>query len=75
MNAVKAISNIDNGYAADLEKLKQNAVANYDRHYISLLEFLDQIRTYQSAMQDLINTKNQLYNAIIQLEFTTTKKL
>jgi cobalt-zinc-cadmium efflux system outer membrane protein len=75
MNAIKAISNIDNGYAADLEKLKQNAVANYDRHYISLLEFLDQIRTYQSAMQDLINTKNQLYNAIIQLEFTTTKKL
>ncbi len=66
---------IDNTYISNLEGLQSNALMNYNRHYISLLEFLDQIRTYISARRGVIETQYGYFNAINYLNFTSGQRL
>jgi cobalt-zinc-cadmium efflux system outer membrane protein len=53
----------DKNYASDLDQLEKSAIDNYGKKLISLLDFLDQMRTYTSAKSDLIDLKTNYFNA------------
>jgi cobalt-zinc-cadmium efflux system outer membrane protein len=63
------LDNVDPNYSSDLESLIQSALKNYNKRYISLLEFLDQLRTYTSAKTSLIDLNSDYYNAIQNLNY------
>lgn len=63
------LNDLDPNYAKELENLIQNAVNNYNKRYISLLEFLDQLRTYTSARLSLIDLNTDYFNAIQNLNY------
>jgi len=64
-----AFESLDKGYEADLEELATNAVNNYNKKLISLLEFLDQIRSYTSAKAAFIEMNANYFNAIQNLNY------
>jgi len=59
----------DKNYAPDLDQLEANAVNNYERKLISLLDFLDQMRTYTSAKSDVIDLNTNYFNARQNLNY------
>ncbi len=59
----------DKNYASDLDQLETNAVNNYEKKLISLLDFLDQMRTYTSAKSDVIDLKTNYFNARQNLNY------
>ncbi len=64
-------SQIDSHYESDLNEMMDNAIANYDKRYINLLDLLSQISTYIDGKTNLINMKVQYFNAIHALNYTT----
>lgn len=64
-------SQIDAHYESDLDDMMNNAIINYDKRYISLLDLLSQISTYIDGKTNLINMKVQYFNAIHSLNYTT----
>ena len=59
----------DKSYAGDLDQLEKSAVDNYGKKLISLLDFLDQMRTYTSAKSDLIDLNTNYFNARQNLNY------
>lgn len=62
---------IDVHYNEDLDEMMNNAVSNYDKRYINLLDLLSQIGTYIDGKTNLINMKVQYFNAIHSINYTT----
>lgn len=62
---------IDANYENDLNEMMDNAVKNYDKRYISLLDLLSQITTYVDGKTNLINLKVQYFNAIHSINYST----
>jgi cobalt-zinc-cadmium efflux system outer membrane protein len=66
---------MDVNYSTDIEQLIDYAIKNYNKRYISLLEFLDQLRTYKNAKLSLIELNSDYYNAVYNLNFTTANDI
>ncbi len=64
-------SQIDPHFESDLDEMMNNAVNNYDKRYINLLDLLSQIGTYVDGKTNLINMKVQYFNAIHSINYTT----
>jgi outer membrane protein, heavy metal efflux system len=64
-------SQIDSHYESDLNEMMDNAVSNYEKRYINLLDLLSQIGTYIDGKTNLINMKVQYFNAIHAINYTT----
>ena len=64
-------SEIDSQYESDLDEMMNNAVVNYDKRYINLLDLLSQINTYIDGKTNLINMKVKYFNAIYAINYTT----
>jgi len=64
-------SQIDASYESDLNEMMNNAVSNFDKRYINLLDLLSQIVTYIDGKTNLINMKVQYFNAIHSINYTT----
>ena len=62
---------IDSQYGNDLEEMMNNAINNFDKRYINLLDLLSQINTYIDGKTNLINMKVQYFNAIHSINYTT----
>lgn len=58
-------------YSADIDLLFKNAVSNYSQRTISLIEFLDQVRTYEEARRGLITLDSDYFRAAQQLNYVT----
>lgn len=58
-------------YESQLNDMMNNAVKNYDKRYINLLDLLSQISTYIDGKANLINMKVQYFNAIHAVNYTT----
>ena len=54
----------------DIEQLVTNGVTNYQKKYISQLEFLDQLRAYKDAKFGMIDLNSDYFKAIQYLNFT-----
>ena len=67
----KQLHQIDAGYEKNLDEMMDNAVKNYDKRYINLLDLLSQISTYIDGKNNLINLHVQYFNAIHYMNFTT----
>jgi cobalt-zinc-cadmium efflux system outer membrane protein len=64
-------SQIDPNYENNLNDMMDNAIKNYDKRYINLLDLLSQISTYIDGKTNLINMKVQYFNAIHSINYTT----
>jgi len=62
---------IDAGYENDLNEMMNNAIINYDKRYINLLDLLSQVSTYVDGKTNLINMKVQYFNAVHAVNYTT----
>ena len=62
---------MDPKYNSDLEDLVDYALKNYNKRYISLLEFLDQLRSYANARIGLIDLNTNYFKAIQYMNYTT----
>jgi len=62
---------IDADYEKNLDEMMDNAVKNYDKRYINLLDLLSQISTYIDGKNNLINLHVHYFNAIHYMNFTT----
>ncbi len=60
----------DSKTSSDIEDLVTSAVKNYEKKYIGLLEFLDQLRTYKDAKFGLIDLNSSYFISIQQLNYT-----
>lgn len=65
------INELDTKYSEQLDELMQNAVSNYQKRNINLLDFLDQLRTYTAAKTSLINLMGGYFGAIQDFNFKT----
>jgi cobalt-zinc-cadmium efflux system outer membrane protein len=65
------LSQIDAHYEKDLDDMMNNAFTNYEKRYISLLDFLSETTTYIDGKANLINLRMQYFNAIHNLNYTT----
>ncbi|MEO6882562.1 MAG: TolC family protein [Bacteroidia bacterium] len=65
------VQNIDPEYSKQLDDLLTDAYKNYNKRYINLLDFLDQLRTYMSAKLSLIQLDNNYFNAVQNFNFRT----
>jgi cobalt-zinc-cadmium efflux system outer membrane protein len=67
----KQYSQVDSHYETDLNEMMDNAVKNYDKRYINLLDLLSQITTYIDGKTNLINLRVQYFNAIHSINYAT----
>jgi cobalt-zinc-cadmium efflux system outer membrane protein len=58
-------------YSQDLDVLFHNAITNFSQRRISLIEFLDQLRTYEDARKSLITLDSDYFLAAQQLNYVT----
>lgn|GEM_PF-1234311 len=65
------LSQIDSQYEQNLEDMMNNAFSNYEKRYISLLDFLSETNTYIDGKTNLLNLHTQYFNAIHNLNYTT----
>lgn len=65
------LNQVNPEYVSDLDNMMNDAIQNYNHHYINLLDFLDQVRTYIDAETNLINLHVQYFNAIHYINYTT----
>lgn len=63
--------NVRGSYSQDLDLMFNNAIANYSARRIGLIEFLDQLRTYDDAQRDLITLDADYFVAAQQLNYST----
>jgi cobalt-zinc-cadmium efflux system outer membrane protein len=67
----KQLHQIDADYEKNLDEMMDNAVKNYDKRYINLLDLLSQISTYIDGKNNLINLHVHYFNAVHYMNFTT----
>jgi cobalt-zinc-cadmium efflux system outer membrane protein len=65
------LNQIDPQYEQNLEDMMNNAFSNYEKRYISLLDFLSETTTYIDGKTNLMNLHTQYFNAIHNLNYTT----
>lgn len=65
------LNQIDGKYEQNLDEMMTNAFNNYGKRYISLLDFLSEVNTYIDGKTNLLNLKEQYFNAIHNLNYTT----
>jgi len=65
------LSQIDAQYEQNLDEMMNNAFNNYEKRYISLLDFLSETTTYIDGKTNLLNLRTQYFNAIHNLNYTT----
>ncbi len=64
------LQKINKDYEQNLQDMMDNAFKNYEKRYISLLDYLSQAGTYIDGMTNLINLRIQYFNAIHNLNYT-----
>jgi cobalt-zinc-cadmium efflux system outer membrane protein len=70
-NLNKQVKQIDADYEKNLDEMMDNAVKNYDKRYINLLDLLSQVTTYIDGKNNLITLKVQYFNAIHSINYST----
>ena len=70
-NINKQIKQIDADYEKNLDEMMDNAVKNYDKRYINLLDLLSQVTTYIDGKNNLIAIRVQYFNAIHSINYST----
>jgi cobalt-zinc-cadmium efflux system outer membrane protein len=65
------LEKFDDQYSKDLEEMKDFAFQNFKKRNINLLEFLDQLRTYNAAKVSLIGLKSSYMDALNDFNFKT----
>jgi len=65
------LSEINAQYEQTLDEMMNNAFTNYEKRYISLLDFLSETTTYIDGKANLLNLRMQYFNAIHNLNYTT----
>ncbi len=65
------LNQIDTNYEKNLDEMMDNAVKNYDKRFINLLDLLSQIGTYIDGKNNLITLHVQYFNAIHYINYTT----
>lgn len=58
-------------YKQNLEDMMNNAFKNYEKRYISILDFLSELTTYLDGRTNLLNLQVQYFNAMHNLNLTT----
>ncbi|MCX6312865.1 MAG: TolC family protein [Bacteroidetes bacterium] len=58
-------------YSEDIDLLFTNIIDNYSHRRISLIEFLDQLRTYEDARRGIIALDSDYFRAAQQLNYVT----
>ena len=61
-------------YLNRVQNISVEATRNYNARVIGLLDYLDKIRTYQSAQLNYINLQNNIFQAQQQLNYTTNTR-
>jgi len=61
-------------YQARLQNISAEATRSYNNRVISLLDYLDKIRTYQSAQLNLINLQNNLFQTQQLFNYVTNTR-
>jgi cobalt-zinc-cadmium efflux system outer membrane protein len=61
-------------YNQDLENISTEAALNYNRRLISLLDYLDKIRTYKNARINLIELEKDYYQSRQYFNYVTNSK-
>lgn len=61
-------------YLQSIEEISKNATDDYAKRIIDLVSFIDKIRAYRDAQLNLIDLKNDLFQAQQQLNFVTNTK-
>jgi cobalt-zinc-cadmium efflux system outer membrane protein len=69
------LEKFDDSYSKDLEEMKDFAFQNFKKRNINLLEFLDQLRTYNAAKSSLIGLKSSYMDALNDFNFKTGTNL
>lgn len=67
----KQVKEITPEYNKNLEDLINNAFLNYEKRYISILDFLSELSTYLDGKTNLLNLQVQYFNAIHNLDLAT----
>ena len=62
------------GYLDRIQNISVEATRAYNARVISLLDYLDKIRTYQQAQLNQINLQNNLFQAQQQLNYVTNTR-
>jgi cobalt-zinc-cadmium efflux system outer membrane protein len=70
-NINKQVKQIDADYEKNLDEMIDNAIKNYDKRYINLLDLLSQVTTYIDGKNNLITLKVQYFNAIHSINYST----
>ncbi len=60
----KQMQQISPDYRQGLEDMINNAFSNYEKRYISILDFLSELSTYLDGRSNLLNLQVQYFNAI-----------
>jgi outer membrane protein, heavy metal efflux system len=61
-------------YLQSIEEISKNATEDYAKRIIDLVSFIDKIRAYRDAQLNIIDLKNNLFQAQQQLNFVTNSK-
>ena len=61
-------------YRERLQNISVEATRSYNERVITLLDYLDKIRTYQQGQLNLINLQKSLYQAQQQVNFVTNTR-
>ena len=69
VNNKQQLDKLPSDYPDELESLIASAIKNYNKRYISILEFLDLVRTYTSAKLSLIDLNSNYFNTIQNLNY------
>ncbi len=67
----KQMNEITPVYAQNLEDMMNNAFTNYEKRYISILDFLSELSTYLDGKTNLLNLQVQYFNAMHNLDMST----
>jgi cobalt-zinc-cadmium efflux system outer membrane protein len=62
---------IDKNYEQNLEDMMDNAFKNYEKRYISLLDYLSETATYIDGKTNLVNLRMHYFDAIHELNYST----
>ncbi|MGP8214632.1 MAG: TolC family protein [Bacteroidia bacterium] len=69
--ANRQLSKIDPDYGKNLDEMMDNAIKNYERRNIDMLQLLSLIGTYNDGKANLINLNVQYYNAVHNINLNT----
>ncbi len=71
----KLAQKIQPDYVASLRNLNTEAIANYNRRTIGLIDFMDKINTYINAQINLIDVRENLYRTQQTINYVCNSKI